>query len=430
MPKRLIVVDGPDVGRHFQLPDSGVQMMGNSRRNCDICLHDLIASRVHCELEFDDGRVVVTDQDDSSGTFLNGQKVRQEELHLGDVLRVGNSYLRLEEGVASDRETVDDADVVEDVDVIEEAEEVEEEAVVELAELPHLAPDQLAELSGYTLAHYDVGPVLGKGHCGVVFQAHNTKENKQVALKVLSPDFPKNDDEMQRFVRTLKVGLSLRHPNLVAALGAGKTGHYTWIALEHVEGENLAEMIDRFSKKPKIDWKRALRVATHLGRALELGHRHNLVHRNITPRNILWQTEEKIAKLNDLALARALQGSLVRQLAVREKLQDELVYLAPEQTNSPAYVDGLSDLYSLGVAVYSLATGKPLFEADKPADLVRQIRGTKPVRPTKFQSHIPEAFEHTILKMLAKRQEDRYQNATELLADLEEIAEDEEVAVP
>src|SRR5207247_780037 len=118
-----------------------------------ICLHDLYVARVHCHLEMAQGRVVVTESEPSKGTFVNGQKVTQHELQAGDVLRVGNSHLRLE---------IDDGTSPEPA--------AEDTGPAAPAGLPHLPRQRLAELSGHTLGHYDIGLVLGRGHYGVVFQ--------------------------------------------------------------------------------------------------------------------------------------------------------------------------------------------------------------------------------------------------------------------
>src|SRR5262249_6990015 len=191
------------------------------------------------------------------GTLINGRKITREDLSLGDVLRVGNSQLRLEavtpeemaaaEKIDRGREE-EAADKGEDRAVFqvardgrkrpEEAEASEEPAaagagggaetlpadVSEEARLLHLWRDRLTQLSGQALGHHHVGAVLGRGRCGVVFRADDQKTSQQVALKVLSPQFPQNDQELQRFARTLKGLLPLRHPNVVAVYGAGRTG--------------------------------------------------------------------------------------------------------------------------------------------------------------------------------------------------------------
>src|SRR5262249_19580116 len=147
--------------------------------------------------------------------------------------------------------------------------------------------EQLAALSGQKLGHYDIGPVLGTGQSCMVFHANDTRDNRSVAFKVLLPEFSKNEEEMQRFVRAMKTVLPLRHPNLVALDGAGKTGPYCWRAMEYVAGERLTETIRRVGSDGKLDWRQAYRFAVHLARALAYAHGKDILHRNVTPQNVL-----------------------------------------------------------------------------------------------------------------------------------------------
>jgi serine/threonine protein kinase len=406
---RLRVIDGADQGRFFPLADTGTVVVGNSHKHSDICLHDLYVARVHCHLEIVGGRVVVSEDEASKGTFVNGQKVTQQELHPGDVLRVGNSHLRLE---------LDDGTAPEPP--------AGEEAPEAPAGLPHLPLERLAELSGHTLGHYEIGPVLGRGHSGVVFHTSDLKSGQAVALKVLSPQFPANADEMRRFARAMKEMLPLSHPHLVAVSGAGKTGPYCWIALEYVEGDSLAQVIARAGKR---SWKQALRVTLHVGRALDFAHQHHLVHGNITPANILIRASDKATKLGDLTLSKALEGSQVQLATLEEKLLAELAYLAPEQLPGEGMVDCCTDMHSLGAVVYTLLTGRPPFEGKSPEETIDKIREAVPVRPREYQESIPGPLEGVVLRMLAKRPEERFLTPAELLAELEPLAKELRVKV-
>jgi serine/threonine-protein kinase len=263
----------------------------------------------------------------------------------------------------------------------------------------------------------------------VVFRARAVKTDHIVALKVIAPEFPANDAEVQRFVGVLKVTPALRHPNLVTTYGAGKNGPYCWIAREYVEGEGLAKLIRRLSEERKLDWTRACRVAVHLGRALAFLHEQRLVHRNLTPRNVLVRAGDKLTKLADLMYGQALQGSRLEEAIAEKKLLTELPFLAPEQTEPDAFVDRLADLYALGAVVYALLTGRPPFAGDSPEEVLAQIQTGQVVRPTRYQRGIPAPFEAAVLKLLARRQEDRYQSATELLADVEPLAAEHAVKV-
>src|SRR5262245_36678980 len=195
MPKRLLVIDGADKGQSYLLPEAGAVLIGNSRKHTDICLHDLFVARVHCQVEVDEDRITVSDRVTPNGILVNGTKVPQRELQLGDVIRVGNSYLRLEDVVA---EPTAEADATG---------EAPAPAADEPGKLPNLPPHRLGELAGRTLAHYKIGAEIAPGHSGAVFRARDLKTDEAVALKVLSPVFPADPEEMQRFIRAMKAWL-------------------------------------------------------------------------------------------------------------------------------------------------------------------------------------------------------------------------------
>jgi serine/threonine-protein kinase len=274
---------------------------------------------------------------------------------------------------------------------------------------------------GQTLAHYAIEAVVAKGASGTVFRAHDTKKDQTVALKVLQPEFSRNEEEMQRFVRAMKTVLPLRHPNLITLHGAGKTGPYCWVAMEFVDGESMTQVIRRIGVAGMLDWKYGYRVAVHIARALDYAHGQGILHRNVAPQNILFRTSDKVAQLGDLMLAKALEGTLAQQITRPGELVGDVAYLSPERTRGTGEVDGRSDLYGLGATVYALVAGRPPFTGDSLPDLVSKIRTAEPDKPRKYQLGIPDLFEGTLLRLLAKRPEERFASAAELLTDLERI---------
>jgi serine/threonine-protein kinase len=410
MPRRLLVIEGADQGRCFALPEQGRVIIGSSERHCDIVLNDLYAARAHCEIAVEGERVVVTDLSSPNGTLVNKQRVQQQELALNDVIRVGNTHLRYELG-----------EVAEAVPVASRPQR-DPDAV------PRLPRQRLAELSGFKLGHYQLGNVLGVGHTGIVFQARDLKREADVALKVFDPEFPANDAEMNRFVAGVKALLPLRHPHLVAVLGAGRSHNYCWIARDLVPGESAAQVIERHRKQKRIDWLIGFRLAMHLGRALDFASRHHVLHLNLTPANILIGPDGT-AKLNDLGMEGALAGSrLAEKVRSARELVDSL-WLAPEQTDPQAYVDELADLHRLGAIVYAVLTGRPPFEEDDPARLRQRIAEELPHKPTRYQKSIPLELQAVVLRLLAKRPEERYANAAQMLADLAGVGQTHGVKV-
>jgi serine/threonine protein kinase len=336
----------------------------------------------------------------SGGTVVNGKVIQQHLLRLGDVLHVGDSQLRL---VSKD---------VAEANTAYAGRETTREAVAA----------RLEKLTGQKLAHFDIGPVIGTGSTSTVFHATDTKDNRPVALKILAPEFTNDEDELQRFVRAMKTALPLRHPNLVTVYAAGKTGEHCWVAMEFVAGENLTQVIDRIGVAGMLDWRYGFRVAREIAQALAYAHSQGIVHRNVTPKNILIDATNEAAKLGDLMKAKALEGILAKQITRPGELIGDVPYMAPERTRGTGAADVRSDIYGLGATVYALLTGRPPFEGATLVETIQRIRQEEPAKPTKYQLSIPAAFEGAVLRMLAKRPEDRYQDVASLLVDLGRVA--------
>jgi hypothetical protein len=435
--KRLVVIDGADQGRAFRLPDAGRVTIGTSPKHADIVLHDLYVARLHCSLDVDGDDVVVTHVQGTSGTRINGQAITQQDLRLGDVLRVGNSHLHFEIGVVEDAPP---AKADEDSGTFSVAGETAAGAAAAKAvlgagggaeprSLPPSVLDQLLQLENQVLGPYRIGALLGRGQTSLVFRAEGINNHLAVALKVLSPEFPAGDEQMQRFVRTLKVVAPFRHAHLVSLYGAGKSGPYCWIAREFVDGESLARQLPRLKTEEKLGWKRACRVAIHLGKALELLHENRVTHGNLTPANVLIASSTRATKLADALLDKALEGSRLQKVLLDDRLLPELPFRAPEQLEAGVTVDHRADLYALGAVLYALLTGLPPYSGATPREVLGQIREGKPVKPTKILRETPAPFETAVLKMMARHPEDRYQTATEMLADVEPIAHMHEIKV-
>jgi serine/threonine protein kinase len=422
MAQRLLVIDGADQGRFFPLTEGSTVLIGSSNKHADIRLNDLYVKRVHCVLQVGERIVVKEEQPNTGGIYVNGQSIKESELRTGDVLRIGNTHLRLE---------LDDGTPPAAPE--KRAEEAPKEPVKEVVPqtwrgLPILPLERLEELAGHTFGHFEIGEVLGRGHCSVAFLATDQKAGQEVTLKMLPVEFPKRDAEMQRFARVLKELLPLRHPHLVTVLSAGKTGPYCWITREHIVGKSAAQAAERAGAGGKVNWKEALRIATHVGRALEFIHDRHSLHGNVTPANILIR-EDKVVKLADFMLAQALEGSALYAARLEGKLKAELPYLSPEQVGPEASTDELSDLYGLGAVVYARLTGRAPFQGSTPDQTLARIQGAPLTRPRQIHAGIPAALEAVVVRLLARKPEDRFQSASELLEDLEAVADREGVEV-
>jgi serine/threonine protein kinase len=403
----LVVTAGPDAPRRFPLTNGQTLIIGRGDKS-HTHLTDQHASRTHCVVEVDEGKFILRDQGSSAGTLVNGQRVEQRELRPGDVIRVGHTELRL---------------ILPDT----EMSTVHSEPAVAPKPVPTAA--NLKNLVGQSLAHFELKKTIASGNTGLVFLAHDTKHDRPAAVKVLWPEISQHEDEMQRFVRAMKTMMPIRHENLIEIYAAGKNGPYCWVAMEYVEGECLTEVINHFGTKGMLDWRTTFLVTVQVARALETAAENQIVHRNITPTNILFNRDTRIAKLGDLMLAKALEGTQARQITRPGQLVGELPYMPPERTRTDAPVDCRADIYSLGATTYALLTGRPPFEGNSVPELVSLIRSAEPIKPKQYHLSVADRFQDSVMTMLAKRPEDRYETPSKLLMDLNRIARYENIQV-
>jgi serine/threonine protein kinase len=405
MSLELLVIAGPDKDRSFTL-NVGADLMVGRSATAHYQLSDPRVSRNHCQVLLEGDQVTVLCNAGSGGTLVNGQKVQRQKLKMGDVLQVGDTKMRLQVGDHP----------------LEVA--LAQSAGAKAGGKPAAAPsklDQLTALAGSTLAHFELNMVIGIGRSCVVFNATDTKDNRPVALKVLLPELASDDEEMQRFVRAMKTMLPLRHPNLVALYAAGKSSGYCWLAMEYIAGENMEQVIDRIGVAGMLDWRHAYKAAVHVARALEYAHGESILHRNVTPTNILLEATSKTVKLGDLTLAKAMEGILAKQITRPGEIIGAVEYMSPERTRGTEELDARSDLYGLGATLYALLTGRPPFVGATLVEKISRIRQTEPEKPTKYHMAIPTQFEGVVMKLLAKRPEERFQSASDLLKDLARV---------
>lgn len=399
MAQRLVVVEGPDKGRTFEFTGDDHLVIGRGQAS-DTQINDPRMSRVHCEVKVADGKATVHDSDSAAGTYVNGKRVSEAELVPGALVRAGETTLRFESGDVADQPTVMNE---------------------QLSPPKKGNSGSLAELVGKKVGPYQIESIISKGSSGMVFKARDTEKDRSAAVKVLTPQFTSSDEQRQRFVRAMQTMLPIKDPHLVQLYNAGKTGPYCWAAMEFVDGESLTAVIDRIGIEGMLGWEEVWRVAVHVGRALRQAYEHHIIHRNVTPTNIMRRTKDRACLLGDLMLAKALDGTMAQQITQPGQLIGDLPYMSPERTRDQAAVDCRSDIYGLGATCYALLTGKPPVSGDTLPAMIKNVRSTEPVPPRKFQLAINELFQAVVLRMIAKDPSDRYQTPNELLAELERI---------
>ena len=400
---QLVVVSGPDAGRSFALEDNTALLVGRGQ-DANAQLTDPHCSRKHFQLQVAEGKVLLKDLGSSSGTHVNGTPASDTRVGPGDTIQIGQTQMRVEGPGMSD---------------VTVAAEANPEAA---------GAAGATALVGQKIHNYEITKVLSQGSTSVVLQGRDTEQNRDVAVKVLLPELATDEEEMQRFIRAMKTMHPIRHPNIIRIYNAGKTNEHVWVAMEYVDGESVAEMIERIGTVGMLDWRDAFRVCIHIARALNEAFEHKIIHRNITPENILVRAEDKVAKLGDMMLAKALEGTKVEQITQPGQLIGPIPFMPPERTLGSSDVDCRADIYSLGATVYALLTGRPPVEGGNLPELVMKIRDEEPQRPKDFQLSIDDMFEGVVLRMLAKRPEDRYQAPSDLVTELERIAKFQNLA--
>jgi type II secretory ATPase GspE/PulE/Tfp pilus assembly ATPase PilB-like protein/tRNA A-37 threonylcarbamoyl transferase component Bud32 len=274
-----------------------------------------------------------------------------------------------------------------------------------------LPPARRDELLGCHLAGCLIMDLIGQGGMGRVYSAVHQGMSKAVAVKVLNAQLVANTTFVERFLREARAAAQLDHPNVVRILNAGEEGGRHFIVMEMVEGENLRARLQRESR---LERPEAIRLATGIAHALAAAHELDLVHRDIKPDNIMLSTDGAV-KVADFGLARQVAGG--GDITGEGFACGTPPYMSPEQISGHA-VDGRSDLYSLGIVLYECLCGRRPFQAQ---DVLGWLECHTRMEPEPLRRHIPDLPDEVaelVSRLLAKRPEDRYADARELLADL------------
>lgn len=410
MSRKILVVGGPEVGRVYPLTDGSTLSIGRGQQS-DTKINDPYLSRLHCTISLN-GDVATLSNTGSGNTLFNGTPIEQRVLTAGDEFQAGSSTFRYTTGEVDSETTLRVPAPEKTPAKLTTSSETAE--TVERA-LP------LKQLVGKSLSQFRLEKIIAAGASGYLFKATDTEKQRIAAVKVLSPDRTSTEEERERFVRAMKTMLPIKHPNIVPLWNAGKNGPFCWAAMEFIDCESMTELINRIGIDKMLDWREVWRVAVHIGRALEKAYQEKVVHRNVTPANILRRKSDKVCLLGDLMLAKALEGTLAKQVTSPGQIVGELPFLPPERTRDDGAVDTRSDMYGLGATLYALMAGRPPFQAESTTQLVRKIREEVPESPRNFQMSINEPFEGVVLKMLAKIPDQRYATPTDLLNELEKV---------
>lgn len=257
---------------------------------------------------------------------------------------------------------------------------------------------------------YEILEKIGNGGMATVYKAMDTVLKRYVAVKVLREEFTTDEEFIRRFNTEAQSAASLAHPNIVSIYDVGMDDNIYYIVMELIQGKTLKQIIDEDGVLP---WKWSLNIAIQIASALEVAHKNNIVHRDIKPHNIII-TEDGVAKVTDFGIAKAVSNSTITAFGTTI---GSVHYFSPEHARG-GYTDAKSDLYSLGVVMYEMLTGRVPFDADTPVSIALKHMQEKPVEPIKLNPSIPYSVNKIIMKAMEKDLNLRYQSATEMLKDL------------
>ncbi len=257
---------------------------------------------------------------------------------------------------------------------------------------------------------YEVLEKIGNGGMATVYKAKCHVLNRYVAIKILKDEFTTDSEFIKKFNSEAQSAASLAHPNIVQIYDVCNEDNLYYIVMELIQGKTLKEII---TEDGILSWKWSVNIAIQIASALETAHKNNIIHRDIKPHNIII-TEEGIAKVTDFGIAKAVSNSTITAFGTTI---GSVHYFSPEHARG-GYTDAKSDIYSLGIVMYEMLTGRVPFDADTPVSVALKQVQEEPVDPRTYNEDIPISVSRIILKAMQKDPAMRYQNATEMLKDL------------
>ena len=261
---------------------------------------------------------------------------------------------------------------------------------------------------------YELLEKIGDGGMAVVYKGKDKLLNRFVAIKILRPEFTKDATFVENFKRESQAAAGLSHPNIVGVYDVGREGNINYIVMELIEGDTLNKIIE---KEAPMDYRKVIDISKQVASALRIAHKNKIIHRDVKPHNIMI-TNDGVVKLADFGIARAVNDAT---LSTGSKIVGSVHYFSPEQARGN-YVDERSDIYSLGIVMYEMLTGKVPLDGDNPVTVALKHINEEIVPPIELEPGIPPALDRCVMKATSKYQTNRYANADELIQELENIS--------
>ncbi len=267
------------------------------------------------------------------------------------------------------------------------------------------------ELIGKVLSNrYEIIEEIGVGGMAYVYKARCRLLNRNVAVKVLKPEYAKDDTFVKRFKTEAQSAASLTHPNIVSVYDVGEENGINYIVMELLESRSLKDYIE---EKGALSTEETLKISMQIASALEAAHKEHIIHRDIKPQNIVLN-RNMVAKVTDFGIAKATTSTTITNFGTT---MGSVHYFSPEHAKG-GYTDEKSDIYSLGVVMYEMATGRVPFNSDSPVSVALKHIQEMPIEPIVVNDKISEELNGIILKAMAKNTASRYKSATEMLEDI------------
>lgn len=266
----------------------------------------------------------------------------------------------------------------------------------------------MVEMGSFIADRYEILEKIGAGGMSDVYKAKDQVLGRFVAVKILKQEFTEDVNFVTKFHTEAQSAAGLQHPNIVNIYDVGSEDHMHFIVMEYVEGITLKTYIE---KKGQLNYKEAISIAIQVARGIEAAHNNNIVHRDIKPQNIMISHEGKV-KVTDFGIARAATSN-----TIHSDVMGSVHYTSPEQARN-GFVDGKSDIYSLGIVMYEMVTGRVPFDGDTTVAIAIQHLQEEMVAPSVYAPELPVSLEKIILKCTQKSQDRRYASMGDLLVDL------------
>ncbi|MBE7048218.1 MAG: Stk1 family PASTA domain-containing Ser/Thr kinase [Ruminococcaceae bacterium] len=260
---------------------------------------------------------------------------------------------------------------------------------------------------------YEIVETVGKGGMAIVYKAKCMMLNRYVALKVLRPEFREDKDFISRFQAEAQSAASLSHPNIVSIYDVGQSGDLDYIVMEYVEGVTLKQYIEA---QGVIPWREAVDYTAQICAGLEHAHKKGIIHKDIKPHNIMI-TREGTLKITDFGIAKVMSSSTI---ATGSTTMGSVHYFSPEQARG-GYTDYKTDIYSLGVVLYEMLTGRLPFQGDTAIAIAMQHIEKEPTSPGEINPDIPKSLENVVARAMCKEQDMRYDSVTQMMVDLKKV---------